>query len=133
MLWLGFDIVKSAWRGHVSLNLAAQTQAVNPSRHPILGGVITTIFNPYWFVWWATVGAAYLVTFRAFGWVGIVAFYLGHTLADWVWNNFVAFIVSSGRRGLSDRAYRGILIVCGVFMLAMSVYFIVSGVNFFRQ
>lgn len=130
--WLGFDIVKSAWLGRVALNLSQASQPGNASRHPIVGGIITTIFNPYWFVWWATIGAASLITFRAFGWVGILAFYFGHTLADWVWNNFVAFIVSSGRRGLSSRTYRGILIGCGVFMLAMSAYFIISGVIFFR-
>lgn len=132
LLWLGFEIVQSAWRGKVSLNLAAPTQDANASRHPIVGGIVTTVFNPYWFVWWLTVGAAYLVTFRAFGWIGIIAFYFGHTLADWVWNNFIAFAVSSGRRGLSDRAYRGVLIACGIFMMGMSVYFIVSGANFWR-
>jgi len=132
LLWLGFDIVKSAWLGRVSLNLTQATRPRNESRHPILGGVIITIFNPYWFVWWATVGAAYLVTFRAFGWAGIAAFYLGHTLADWVWNDFIAFVVSSGRRVLSERAYRAILIACGMFMIAMSVYFVTSGISFWR-
>ncbi len=89
-------------------------------------------FQSYWFLWWATVGAAYLIAFRAFGIAGIIAFYFGHTLADWVWNNFVAFVVASGRRVLSDEIYRGILVVCGGFMIAMSVYFVTSGVNFLR-
>ncbi len=132
LLWLGFDIVKSAWRGQVALDWSAQTQAAENSRHPIVGGIITTLFNPYWFIWWATVGAAYLITFRAFGIPGIIAFYFGHTLADWVWNNFVAFVVSSGRRGMSDRVYRAILMVCGAFMIAMSLYFVTSGVVFLR-
>ena len=132
LLWLGIDIVKSAWDGTVALNLSAQAQNGDTSRHPIIGGVVTTIFNPYWFIWWATVGAAYLLTFRAFGVLGIIAFYFGHTLADWVWNNFVAFAVSSGRRVLSDRAYRAILSICGAFMIAMSMYFVISGVNFWR-
>ncbi len=132
LLWMGIDIVRGAWKGRVSLDWSENKPAANASRNPILGGIITSIFNPYWFLWWATVGAAYLITFRAFGIAGIVAFYFGHTLADWAWNNFVAFVVASGRNVMSDQVYRGILIVCGVFMIAMSVYFVTSGVNFFR-
>jgi threonine/homoserine/homoserine lactone efflux protein len=132
LLWMGFDIVRSAWRGNVLLNWSQPIASAGVSRNPIIGGVVTSLFNPYWFLWWATVGAAYLITFRAFGIAGIIAFYFGHTLADWVWNNFVAFVVASGRRILSDRIYRGILAVCGAFMIAMSIYFVTSGVNFLR-
>ncbi len=159
LLWMGFDIVRGAWRGNVSLNPTSphfpnplplsgsertgvqyHAPSQNDSRgdrggisNPILGGVITSLFNPYWYLWWATIGAAYLITFRAFGIAGIIAFYFGHTLADWVWNNFVAFVVASGRRMLSDQVYRGILMVCGAFMIAMSVYFVTSGVSFLRE
>lgn len=132
LLWMGIDIVRGAWRGKVSLNWSQSAPTGGASRNPILGGVVTSIFNPYWFLWWATVGAAYLITFRAFGIAGVIAFYFGHTLADWVWNNFVAFVVASGRRVLNDQVYRGILAVCGAFMIAMSVYFVTSGVNFLR-
>jgi threonine/homoserine/homoserine lactone efflux protein len=132
LLWMGIDIVKSAWRGNLSLSWSASTPNSGVSHNPILGGIVTSIFNPYWYLWWATVGAAYLVTFRAFGIGGIIAFYFGHTLADWVWNNLVAFVVASGRQVLSHNAYRSILIVCGAFMIAMSVYFVSSGVNFLR-
>lgn len=133
LLWLGYEIVGNAWRGEVSLALAPQTQEVKSARHPIVGGILTTIINPYWFIWWATVGAAYLITFRTFGIPGILAFYFGHTLADWVWNDFVALMVARGRRAMSDRVYRGVLFVCGLFMLAMSFYFLISGINFLRQ
>jgi hypothetical protein len=33
---------------------------------------------------------------------------------------------------LSDRLYRGILIACGLFMIGMSVYFLISGIEFIR-
>jgi threonine/homoserine/homoserine lactone efflux protein len=131
LLWMGFGIARSAWRGGVSLNLNQRAQVEAGSRNPIVGGVLTTLSNPYWLLWWATVGSAYLLTFRAFGFPGIVAFYIGHTLADWVWNNVVAFIVATGRRAMSDRVYRGILIICGVFLVALSFYFVKSGIVFF--
>ncbi|MDE3089560.1 MAG: LysE family transporter, partial [Chloroflexota bacterium] len=76
--------------------------------------------------------AASLITFRAFGIAGIVAFYAGHTLADWVWNDFVAFIVATGRRAMNDKIYRGILIVCGAFLIVLSFFFVSSGISFLR-
>lgn len=130
LLWMGYDIVRSAWKGAVSLDL--QTDRASVAGSPILAGVMTSIANPYWILWWATVGAASLVTFRSFGWAGIAAFYLGHTLADWVWNNVVAFIVATGRKVISDRVYRGVLVVCGLFLLFLSVYFVQSGIVLLR-
>lgn len=131
LLWMGWDIVKSAWSRRVSLGLSSGHEDGSLSgRNPIAAGVLASISNPYWLFWWATVGAASLITFRSFGWAGIAAFYFGHTLADWVWNDLVAFIVASGRKLMTDGLYRGILIVCGVFLIAISVYFISSGIGF---
>ena len=132
LLWIGFDIVKSAWQGKVSFDTTQRGDATRASGNPIIGGILTSIANPYWILWWATVGATYLITFRAFGVAGIVAFYVGHSLADWIWSSVVAFVVATGRRGMTDRVYRGILIVCGAFLIALSFYFVSSGINFWR-
>jgi threonine/homoserine/homoserine lactone efflux protein len=132
LLWMGLDIVRSAWQGRVSFSVAQRSDNAQVSGNPIIGGILTSIANPYWILWWATVGAAYLITFRAFGIAGIVAFYVGHSLADWVWNNVVAFVVATGRRVMTDQIYRGILVVCGAFLIALSFYFVSSGLNFLR-
>jgi threonine/homoserine/homoserine lactone efflux protein len=132
LLWMGFGIAKSAWRGEVSFDATRQTRGTITSTHPTIASVLTTISNPYWFMWWATVGAANLIAFRAFGWIGLLAFYFGHTLADWVWFNFIAFVVATGRRLLTDQIYRGILVGCGLFLIALSFYFFSSGIDFLR-
>lgn len=132
LLWMGFDIIRNAWQSKVTLDLSQSTPRVSVSSNPIIAGVLATVTNPYWLLWWATVGAAYLITFRAYGLAGVVAFYIGHTLADWVWNNVVAFVVATGRRAMSDRVYRGILIVCGAFLIGLSFYFASTGVGFLR-
>jgi len=132
LLWMGFDIVRSAYLGQVSLNTMQRGGTAPSSTNPIVAGMLTSIANPYWILWWATVGAASLVSFRAFGVPGLIAFYIGHTMADWVWNNFVAFVVATGRRAMNDRIYRGVLVVCGVFLIGLSFYFLNSGVGFLR-
>ena len=115
LLWMGFDIVRSAWQGKVSFDTTRDVSA-SSSGNPIIAGILTSVANPYWILWWATVGAAYLITFRAFGVAGIVA-----------------FVVATGRRVMTDRMYRGILVVCGAFLIALSFYFVNSGINFLRE
>lgn len=132
LLWMGWGILKSAWRGEVSLTLATDGSTSGASSNPVVQGILTSISNPYWLLWWATVGAASLIAFRAYGLPGIVAFYIGHTLADWVWNNTVAFIVATGRKLMSDTIYRAISIVCGGFLIMLSLYFVAAGIGFFR-
>jgi threonine/homoserine/homoserine lactone efflux protein len=128
LLWMGYGMIHAAWSGQLSLDLREESSTT--SGNPVLAGVLTSISNPYMLLWWSTVGALWLITFRAFGLAGVVAFYLGHTLADWVWNALVALLISTGRHFIGDRLYRGILIICGLFLVALSVYFCASGVRF---
>lgn len=133
LLWMGIGIVRSVASGQVSFSASTQKTGERREGNPVIAGVLTSVANPYWLLWWATVGAASLITFRSFGWAGLVAFYLGHTLADWVWNSLVAFVVATGRRLMTDRIYRGILVACGVFLILLSFYFVTSGIGFLRS
>jgi threonine/homoserine/homoserine lactone efflux protein len=93
---------------------------------------LVSVVNPYWVLWWATVATGYLFLFVKFGILGIVVFYLAHISTDLLWNSLLSFVVVSGRRILSDRVYRGILVACGLFLMTLSLYFIGSGVGFLR-
>lgn len=128
LLWMTYGIVRTACSGQVSFD--SRKDGKSTGGNPVIAGVLTSLSNPYMLLWWSTVGALWLITFRAFGLAGMVAFYFGHTLADWVWNSLVALVMSTGRRFIGDRLYRGILIICGLFLLALAVYFCASGIRF---
>ncbi len=51
-------------------------------------------------------------------------FYLGHVLGDYAWYAAVGFSVAAGRRFLSDRAYRAIVLACGGFLVALAISFV---------
>ncbi len=127
LIWIG----QKTLRGAPRLSLAAEIAAVRPgiTAGPVLAGVTASISNPYWLVWWATVGAGFTFTALALGLLGIVAFYLGHISADFVWYTFVAGIVATGRRYMTDPVYRGLLVACAVFLLALGLFFILSGLG----
>ena len=93
----------------------------------ILAGIIFSLANPYWLIWWASIGLGYIAYSVQFGVPGVIAFFVGHILADLVWYAFISFGVAMGRRYLSDRAYRGLIGGCAVFLLLFSGYFLYSG------
>ncbi len=96
---------------------------------PVLSGIVASISNPYWTIWWATVGLGYLVLSRKLGTVGIALFFAGHILADAVWYLFVGFAVSAGRTLFTDRVYRWIVGSCALFLFFFAVSFGVFGVT----
>jgi threonine/homoserine/homoserine lactone efflux protein len=95
-----------------------------------LAGVLVSVSNPYWLAWWATIGTAYIVEALEEGALGIGAFYSAHILADLGWLSLIAFAVTGGRRLMSQHVYHGILILCGVFLVALGGWFLADGVGY---
>jgi threonine/homoserine/homoserine lactone efflux protein len=95
-------------------------------------GVIVSITNPFWIVWWATIGAAYMTESLERGAAGVSSFFTAHVLSDLAWLTLVAFVLATGRRLMSKTLYRAILGLCGAFLLGLGVRFILSGVGFLQ-
>ena len=132
LLWMGLDIARSAWWGTVSLSLPSAEES-GAQVGPVVAGALVSVSNPHWVLWWATVGVSYVALALRQGPLGLGSFYVGHILADLSWYSLVAFVITAGRSVLSQSIYRGILFVCGFFLIALSLYFIYSGINFLRE
>lgn len=133
LLWMGYDIAQSAWTGAVSLQTGTPGTASEFGWGSVLTGAVVSVTNPYWILWWATVGANYVLLGMKQGPLGLGLVYTGHTLADNIWLFFVSFVVSSGRALMNDAVYRGILLVCSLFLIALGLYFARSGLRFMRN
>lgn len=91
--------------------------------HPLAAGVVISLANPYFTLWWATVGLGYLVVAHEAGPAGVVVFYLFHVLSDLVWYALVSGSVTYGRRFLSGRGYRALVGGCALFIFCFGCYF----------
>ncbi|NQU96057.1 MAG: LysE family transporter [Chloroflexi bacterium] len=96
-------------------------------RRTVFGGVVISLVNPFWTIWWATIGLGFLAWAQESGRAGVGAFYVGHALSDFAWYTFVAVAVASGGRVMGPRLYRGLLVGCGVFLIGLGVWFLVVG------
>jgi threonine/homoserine/homoserine lactone efflux protein len=120
LLWMGAAMLRSL----PGLSLRwERAEAPRGGLHPVLAGILTSVANPYWTLWWATIGLGYVALAGRLGTVGLVSFYTGHILSDLAWYSFVAAGVSVGRRLLTDRAYRGLVGCCAVALLGFGLYF----------
>jgi threonine/homoserine/homoserine lactone efflux protein len=127
LLWMGGSML----RGARKVSLVFQGEKGTASLHPVWAGILSSLSNPYWIVWWATIGLSYIAFSMKYGMMGISSFYTGHILSDLVWYAFVSSLVHFGKRWANDRAYQTLIAICGVLLLGFGVYFGYSGVKSF--
>lgn len=136
LAWMGLNIIQDARRGRLSLDIEAEAEVdpapIDARRGLVSAGVLLSVSNPFWLLWWATVGSANMLGFLEYGLVGLGVFYLSHVSLDFGWNSLLAALARSGRQVVSDRIFRGVLTVCGAFLVLFAVYFVVTGIGFLR-
>jgi len=89
-------------------------------------GAVMTMANPYWWLWWATIGTAHSGWAMQRGRVGAGTYYVGHVLSDVIWYSAVSIALGAGRSLLSAPILRGIYVACAVFLLALGAIFVVT-------
>lgn len=113
--------------------IQATTQQSNSklkgSRRLVFDGIIASISNPYWFVWWATTGSAFIIRSLKYGIAGPTVFYFGHILSDLVWYTLVSILIWKGRKLIGGAGYRILIGACAVFLLYLGGQFIYDGVT----
>ncbi|RJQ37055.1 MAG: lysine transporter LysE [Dehalococcoidia bacterium] len=129
LIVMGFGILARA-RRRMTLPTADPPEN-RRRRQGVVIGVLGSAANPYFFIWWVTIGASYLLWALKLGGWGIASFYTGHILADLGWYALVAFVVATGRKVISDAVYRWVFIFCGLALVGLGGYFIFSGGGYF--
>ncbi len=83
---------------------------------PVAAGVLLSLANPYFFVWWATIGAVLIVRSMAFGVWGFVALALSHWLCDFVWCYFLSALSFKGGQFFGRKWQNPVFAVCGILL-----------------
>jgi threonine/homoserine/homoserine lactone efflux protein len=126
LVWMGFGLLKGAIKGTISPE--ADAEAGESRFGPVVHGALVSLSNPYWTLWWATIGVKLASDGLAIGPIGVVAFFIGHELADISWYGAVILTVSSGRRLISGHVYRMVIGGLAVFLLFLGASFVWEGI-----
>jgi threonine/homoserine/homoserine lactone efflux protein len=124
LLWMAVGMFRSISTLSLTLN-AGQVKRGSL----LINGVLFSIANPYWIIWWATIGFGYVLYSWRFGLAGIAFFFAGHILADLAWYSVVSAAVGKGRHLFTDRLYRWIIGICAGVLILFAVYFFYAGVQ----
>jgi len=124
LVYLGIDMIRSIRQAKIDLEKGGK----DPGKSLIFHGIIASLSNPYWIMWWATIVMALILSASKYKLWGVIVFFIGHILSDLVWYSSVSFAVDRGRKFLSQKVYKGIIAVCGVFLIGFGIYFISGAV-----
>jgi threonine/homoserine/homoserine lactone efflux protein len=89
-------------------------------------GIVMTGANPYFFLWWATIGIALIVTAAEFGIWGLVAFAVVHWSCDLVWEQVVSMSVFRTRHLWTRKVQLIVFGICALALVGFGVWFCVS-------
>ena len=93
-----------------------------------VGGILVSLSNPFWTIWWAGIGFSMMVDFNItlLKPIEILLFFLGHELGDIVWYLPISIFVSYGGKSLNSRIYKYVLLACGAFMAVFGTYYVLD-------
>lgn len=124
LIWMGQSMIRSPMEGETQREEGGKSET-----SPLLAGIMATIGNPYWFLWWGTVGASYISLSKEHGLLGIFSFFTGHILSDLFWLSLLALALLTGKKFMTDRIYRNIMRFLGFSLILLALYFIWSGIQ----
>jgi len=119
LLWMG-------WRMMCQIRKSDLPDTAGSGSGPVLTGIILSIGNPYFLLWWATVGLKLATDARRLGWIAFVLFTIVHWLCDLVWLGFLSWMSYGGARVFGPKSQRVVLAVCGTALILFGIKFVCS-------
>jgi len=129
LLWMGADIIVNARLTSLQENQGQKTPGI-VNMHPIIAGLLASSVNPYFYLWWATVGNMLTLDgLKIAGLLGVGLFFVSHWISDLSWYTFVSISISRGRKFMTNSVYRALLGSCGLLVIMLGLWFIFAGIQ----
>ncbi|MCX7912323.1 MAG: LysE family translocator [Dehalococcoidales bacterium] len=122
IIWMGIDLFRARRR------LAREGR--DTSYNAFVAGILMSGLNPFFLVWWVTVGSLLLMNFLgAVGVWGLPLFIIVHWLCDLVWLSIVSVTIYKTHSFWGERVQEGVFIVLSLALLYFGAQFIVRGLS----
>ena len=109
---------------------SAEKQEIKAAKSaPVLAGIILSAGNPYFLLWWATVGLTLTTTATGIGIWAFVVFAIVHWLCDLIWLSALSWASFKGSVLLGPRGMRIVLMICSAALFVFGLFFIYNAVN----
>ncbi|HPP05595.1 MAG TPA: LysE family transporter [Spirochaetota bacterium] len=124
LLFIALDMILTVIKKKIDFN---QTKSLL-SNNLIISGILMSISNPFWFIWWVTIGINYITLSIKYKFLGIGVFFVGHILADFLWYSIVSFSIYKSKKFINLRLYKIIMLLCAILIIVFSLWFGYNGI-----
>ncbi len=118
LVWMGLSMIRNR-----NQEVARSEEAPYNS---LVSGLIASIANPYFFLWWATIGSALIMRSTAFGAMGFFLLMVIHWSCDLGWYSLVSITVHRTHHLWGKRIHAVVFIACGILLIGFGGWFIAS-------
>jgi threonine/homoserine/homoserine lactone efflux protein len=100
------------------------------TKHLLLLGLALTGLNPYFIIWWLTIGANLILLSLEFaGLWGVLFMYICHVWVDYTWLTLVAGFAKKGAKILRKKWYRALIAVFGAILIYFGLSFLIDALG----
>jgi len=100
------------------------SEGQNSTKSSFITGVLMSIGNPYFLLWWATIGLGLVLGADRFGTLGIAAFIIVHWSCDLIWFTILSALSNKGVETFGAKLYQRVSVVCGAALILFGGLFI---------
>ena len=118
-------------RGSFSYKAEETKTGQGATRNLFLIGLALTGLNPYFIVWWLTIGATLIfISLEFAGLAGVVFMYVCHVWVDYAWLILVSALAKRGAKILQFKWYRILMAVFGLVLIYFGFSFLIDSLGF---
>jgi threonine/homoserine/homoserine lactone efflux protein len=94
-----------------------------------VAGILASGFNPFFLVWWATIGGMLIMRILEFGTMGLIAFTMVHWLCDLAWLTLVSNVIYRTHTFWRPKVQEWLFIACSLLLIGFGIWFLISGIR----
>ena len=121
IIWLGVSMFR------------ARTGVVRKGKdlpyNAFLAGIFASGFNPFFLLWWATIGSMLIMRILEFGTAGLIVFTIVHWLCDLVWLSLLSNVIYRTHTFWGQRLQEWLFIACSLLLISFGLWFLISGIQ----
>jgi threonine/homoserine/homoserine lactone efflux protein len=127
LVWMGISMLRSARHAPEMASSSAGRSG------PLSAGLLLSATNPYFYLWWLSVGMALVLQASSFGLIAVALFFVVHWLCDLVWLWLLSALSFKGNSLFGARFQTGACLVSGLALAVFGVKFVTEAVLAFGR
>jgi threonine/homoserine/homoserine lactone efflux protein len=92
-------------------------------------GILASVFNPFFLLWWATIGGMLIMRILDFGTTGLIVFIIIHWSCDLLWLSLFSVVVYRTHTLWGRKLQEWLFTACSLLLVGFGLWFLISGIQ----